>query len=73
MIYPLVHWMLRHERTVLLLTVLAALAGVWAVFRTPIDALPDLSENQVLVYIISYFVTVFNHIVHHIHQLVYLS
>ena len=27
-----------------------AIAGVWVAFHTPIDALPDISENQVLVY-----------------------
>ena len=27
-----------------------AIAGVWVASHTPIDALPDISENQVLVY-----------------------
>ena len=36
----------------LILGVYAALAvwGYWALIRTPIDAIPDLSENQVIVY-----------------------
>jgi Cu(I)/Ag(I) efflux system membrane protein CusA/SilA len=36
------------------LTVLGALVvllwGVWALFRTPVDAIPDLSDNQIIVY-----------------------
>jgi Cu(I)/Ag(I) efflux system membrane protein CusA/SilA len=36
----------------LVLAVYAALAcwGYWALLRTPIDAIPDLSENQVIVF-----------------------
>src|SRR5437763_305217 len=29
---------------------LAAVWGAWAALRTPIDAIPDLSENQVIVF-----------------------
>lgn len=36
------------------LTILGALAvllwGVWALLRTPVDAIPDLSDNQIIVY-----------------------
>ncbi len=50
MMQPLVLWVLRHERLVLIVALLAGTAGVAAILNTPIDALPDLSENQVLVY-----------------------
>ncbi len=43
-------WMLRHERLVLAATALAVIAGFVSLSKTPVDALPDLSENQVLVY-----------------------
>ncbi|HMA49259.1 MAG TPA: CusA/CzcA family heavy metal efflux RND transporter, partial [Magnetospirillaceae bacterium] len=33
-----------------MLTLFAAAAGVWAVINTPLDALPDLSDTQVIVY-----------------------
>ncbi|MGN6547061.1 MAG: efflux RND transporter permease subunit, partial [Aureliella sp.] len=42
--------MIRARRAVLVLAGLWALGGLWVALRTPIDALPDLSENQVLVY-----------------------
>src|ERR1700752_5114565 len=29
---------------------LLALGGIWAVYHTPMDAIPDLSENQVIVF-----------------------
>ena len=29
--------------------ILLALTSIWALFNTPVDALPDLSENQVIV------------------------
>ena len=36
------------------LTVLGALVillwGIWALLRTPVDAIPDLSDNQIIVY-----------------------
>ncbi len=47
---PWIVWVLHHERLVLSVVCVLALAGVAAVMNTPIDALPDLSENQVLVY-----------------------
>ncbi len=35
---------------VIVFTLLIALAGVWAMFRTPVDAIPDLSDVQVIVF-----------------------
>ncbi len=35
---------------VIVFTLLIALAGVWAMLRTPVDAIPDLSDVQVIVF-----------------------
>lgn len=35
---------------VIILTVFAVAGGVWALLRTPLDAIPDLSDVQVIVY-----------------------
>ena len=40
----------RHRLIVLLLVALGAGAGVWSLRRTPLDAVPDLSDVQVTVY-----------------------
>ncbi len=40
-----------HNRFVVYLATLGVvLWGVWALYRTPVDAIPDLSENQVIVW-----------------------
>jgi len=41
---------LRHPRTVLLVAGAIAAAGAASLWRLPVDALPDLSENQVIVF-----------------------
>lgn len=40
----------RNRFLVLLATLFIILAGIWAILRTPLDALPDLSDVQVIVY-----------------------
>jgi len=40
----------RNRMVILLLTALMVAAGVWAVVNTPLDAIPDLSDPQVIVY-----------------------
>ena len=40
----------RHRTFVLLAAAMAAVAGMIAALRTPMDAVPDLSENQVIVF-----------------------
>jgi copper/silver efflux system protein len=40
----------RNKFLVLLLTLFAIAAGVWCLVRTPLDAIPDLSDVQVIVY-----------------------
>lgn len=41
---------LRHRVLVLLLAAVGLLAGVWALSTTPVDAIPDVSDTQVIVY-----------------------
>ncbi|WP_374483082.1 efflux RND transporter permease subunit [Zoogloea sp.] len=50
MLAKLIDWSGRNRFLILLATLFVALAGVFAVLRTPIDALPDLSDVQVIVY-----------------------
>lgn len=45
-----VRFSVRHRVLVLMATAIAVIAGVSAAFRMPIDAVPDLSENQVIVF-----------------------
>ncbi len=49
MIDRIIEASLRNRVFVLLMTVMAAAAGVWALRSTPVDALPDLSDVQVIV------------------------
>jgi Cu(I)/Ag(I) efflux system membrane protein CusA/SilA len=46
----LIDWALRNRFLVACATILLIGWGVWAVRNTPVDAIPDLSENQVVVY-----------------------
>ena len=49
MIARLIRWSLANRFLVLLATLIVAAWGVWAVLRTPLDALPDLSDVQVII------------------------
>jgi Cu(I)/Ag(I) efflux system membrane protein CusA/SilA len=49
MIARLIRWSLVNRFLVLLVTVIVVAWGVWAVARAPLDALPDLSDVQVIV------------------------
>jgi Cu(I)/Ag(I) efflux system membrane protein CusA/SilA len=49
MIAPLIRWCVANRVVVLLASALIATLGVWAVRTTPIDAIPDLSDVQVIV------------------------
>src|ERR687891_431049 len=49
MLKRIIEWSVAHKLAVLLGTAVVALAGVWAMFRTPVDAIPDLSDVQVIV------------------------
>jgi len=50
MLAKIIDWSGRNRFFVLLGTLFIIIAGVFAVLRTPIDALPDLSDVQVIVY-----------------------
>src|SRR6476646_1351106 len=50
MIERVIEWSIRNQFLVLAVTAALSVAGVYAVFQTPIDAIPDLSENQVIVF-----------------------
>ena len=49
MISALIRWSATNRFLVLLATLFLAAAGIWAVKTTPIDALPDLSDVQVII------------------------
>ncbi len=49
MIVRLIHWSIENRFLVLLLAFFAAGWGVFAVRQTPVDALPDLSDVQVII------------------------
>jgi Cu(I)/Ag(I) efflux system membrane protein CusA/SilA len=50
MINRLIEFSLKNRFLVLLAYTFLACWGYWALLRTPIDAIPDLSENQVIVF-----------------------
>ena len=49
MIAALIRWSIVNRFLVLLATVMIAAWGVWSVQKTPLDALPDLSDVQVII------------------------
>ncbi len=50
MLANIIDWSARNRVLVLLSTLFITLAGIYAVVKTPLDALPDLSDVQVIVY-----------------------
>ncbi len=50
MISSTIDWAIRNRYLVLVLTGLFIVGGIWVVFHTPVDAIPDLSDIQVIVY-----------------------
>ncbi len=49
MLERLIEWSAHNRLLVILLTGLLSVAGGWAVFQTPVDAIPDLSDVQVII------------------------
>jgi Cu(I)/Ag(I) efflux system membrane protein CusA/SilA len=49
MINAVIAWSLRNRFLVLLATAGVVAGGVWAMFTTPLDAIPDLSDVQVII------------------------
>lgn len=50
MIHWLIEWSLKNRGIVIVFYIALAAAGYWALVHTPIDAIPDLSDNQVIVF-----------------------
>ena len=50
MLAKIIDWSARNRFLVLLATLFITLAGIYALLKTPLDALPDLSDVQVIVY-----------------------
>ena len=49
MIPRLIRWSIANRFLVLLATLVVTAWGVWAALRTPLDAIPDLSDVQVII------------------------
>ena len=49
MITRLIHWSIGNRFLILLATLFIVAWGIWSVRNTPLDALPDLSDTQVIV------------------------
>ena len=49
MIGHLIRWSVANRLVVVLLAAILAAGGIWAVRATPVDAIPDLSDVQVVV------------------------
>ena len=49
MIKHIIEWSVNHKFVVLLATVAVSIASAWAAITTPVDAIPDLSDVQVIV------------------------
>src|SRR5438876_2551361 len=50
MIERIIEYSIRNRFLVLLVAAALTVAGVYATLKTPVDAIPDLSENQVIVF-----------------------
>src|SRR5437870_9574351 len=50
MIHKIIEWSLKNRGIVIVIYIALAAWGYWALVRTPIDAIPDLSDNQVIVF-----------------------
>lgn len=50
MLHSITLFLIRNSTSVLVAAAVWAVLGLWIAVRTPMDAVPDLSENQVLVY-----------------------
>lgn len=49
MIAAIIHWSVRNRFLVLLATLLITGLGLYSLNKTPVDALPDLSDVQVII------------------------
>ena len=49
MIARLIRWAIVNRFLVLLVAVMITAWGIWSMLRTPLDAIPDLSDVQVII------------------------
>ena len=49
MIARLIRWSIANRFLVLIATLMVSLWGAWSLYRTPLDAIPDLSDVQVII------------------------
>lgn len=50
MIKKLISWSIKNKWMVIIMYSVMIIYGVYSVYNTPVDAIPDLSENQVIIY-----------------------
>lgn len=50
MIEKLIEYSARNRVIIMMIFALIIAVGVWSVYKTPVDAIPDLSDNQVIVF-----------------------
>ena len=50
MVENIIDWCARQKFVVLVLAAAAVAIGIWALYNQPVDAIPDLSDTQVIVY-----------------------
>ena len=50
MLNRIIEWSLRNQLLVIVALGLAVLGGIWAIRETRLDAIPDLSDVQVIIY-----------------------
>lgn len=50
MISKLISWSIRNKWMVIMMYSIMIIYGIYSVINTPVDAIPDLSENQVIIY-----------------------
>ncbi len=49
MFEKIIHWSIENRRLVLIGTIFLVVIGIYSILRTPIDAIPDLSDVQVII------------------------
>ncbi|NOS91494.1 MAG: efflux RND transporter permease subunit, partial [Cyclobacteriaceae bacterium] len=50
MVEKIISWAIHNRFMVLIGIVMITIGGIYSIKETPVDALPDLSENQVIVF-----------------------
>ncbi len=50
MISSAIDWSIKNRLLVLVLTAFLVFGGIWVIYHTPMDAIPDLSDTQVIIY-----------------------